>query len=418
MTDSKKQKDAPTTTEGFPESNPNPVLSAGSDGKPEFINPATLQLLHDLGLENVEDILPTHHRKIVKACLNTNTQLKEKARVADSTIIWSYHPVADSKMVYIYGHDISAYCSDTHETKTLPELNPSPVLSFGPDGELLFFNPATTLLIQSFNMEHVEDVLPDNHKEIIKTCLEKGMPHTEEYRIANRTIVWSYQTIDENEVINLYGHDVSDYCSRIDITENLPTANPNPVLSTDSKGKPGFANPAILHLLGQLKLDNVMEILPDNHKNLVMACLKTSTPLTEERIVEGRTIVWSYHPVPTSDVVYIYGHDVSDYRSNKANNNAELLPILNPSPVLSTRPNGEMLFMNPATSQLLQELKLEHIGDLLPANHHEVIKTCLNTSAPLAKECVVAGRTIVWSYHPVNENDVIYIYGHDVSDYH
>lgn len=149
-----------------------------------------------------------------------------------------------------------------------------------------------------------------------------------------------------------------------------------------------------------------------------MACLKTDTSLTKECIVGGRTIIWSYHPVPARDVVYIYGHDVSDYRSSAINTKTELLPLLNPSPVLSTRLNGEMLFINPAASQLLQELQLEHVDDILPVNHQEIIKNCRTTRVPLTQECRVLDRTIVWSYHLLNENDVIYIYGHDVSDYH
>ena len=74
--------------------------------------------------------------------------------------------------------------------------------------------------------------------------------------------------------------------------------------------------------------------------------------------------------------------------------------------------------MNYATSQLLQDLELENTEDILPHNHIELVNACLKTSEPLIRERKVGGRTIIWSYHPIDDSDLIYIYGHDITDYH
>lgn len=79
------------------------------DGVPGLINPAMTHLFHKLGLERVEDILPVNHTGLVKATLTTNTALKDERDVAGRTIAWSYHPVNDSGVIYIYGHDTSEY---------------------------------------------------------------------------------------------------------------------------------------------------------------------------------------------------------------------------------------------------------------------------------------------------------------------
>ena len=97
---------------------------------------------------------------------------------------------------------------------------------------------------------------------------------------------------------------------------NFPQANPNPVLSSGPEGALKFVNPAASQLLRDLKLERLEDILPRNHPGLVKACLKTRTSLTDERKTAGRTIAWAYCPIDNSDVIYIYGHDVSDYLSD------------------------------------------------------------------------------------------------------
>jgi hypothetical protein len=67
---------------------------------------------------------------------------------------------------------------------------------------------------------------------------------------------------------------------------------------------------------------------------------------------------------------------------------------------------------------LLQDLGIEAVGEILPRNHKELVKACLTTNAPIIRERKVGGRTIIWSYHPIDDSDLIYIYGHDITDYH
>ncbi len=193
----------------------------------------------------------------------------------------------------------------------------------------------------------------------------------------------------------------------------FPKANPNPVLSVGPDGLPDFVNPAASYLLKEIGLENVEYILPTNHRVLVKTSLDTNMPMSEERRIAGRTIVWSYCPIDDSETVHLYGNDVSDYVSDSPG--VESISRESTNPVLSLEPDGEPRFMNSATCQLLEELKLENIEEILPSNHTSLLKACLKTSTPLAEECRAAGRTIIWSYHPANSNDVIYVYGQEVS---
>ena len=400
----------------FAETNPNPVLSSGADGELHFVNPATSRLLKELGMKAVEEILPPDHKELVTACLETRTTLTEKCQPAGRTLAWVYQSVADRNEVYIYGHDISEYQSATPDGLEFPRANPSPVLSCGADGELHFVNPATSELLQELGMETVAEILPPEHKKLATACLKTSTPLIRERKVAGRTLVWLYHSISDSDEIYIYGHDVTDYQSGASHALDFPTANPSPVLTSGVDGELHFVNPATSQLLYDLQIEEVEEILPRNHKEMVTACLKNRTPLTEERKVAGRNLVWLYRSISDSDEVYIYGHDISgcDPRIFCV----EGFPGANPNPIFSAGADGVPRHMNYATSQLIEKLELENTSDILPLNHEELVRACLHSSEPIIRERKVAGRTIVWSYHPIDDSDLVYIYGHDITDYH
>ena len=297
----------------FAEVNPNPVLSCGADGVLRFVNPATSQLLRDLGLERVEDVLPGDHKGLVKTCLKTGVRLIQACQAGGRTLTWSYQPIVDGDEIYIYGHDVSEYQSATSHALDFPTANPSPVLTSGADGELHFVNPATSQLLQDLGMEDVAEILPRHHKELVTACLKSGTPLTEECKVAGRNLVWLYRSIDDSDEVYIYGHDISGCDPKIFCIEGFPEANPNPIFSAGADGMPRHMNYATSQLIERLELESTEDILPRNHKELVKACLRTSAPLIRERKVSGRTIIWSYHPIDDSDLVYIYGHDITDY---------------------------------------------------------------------------------------------------------
>ncbi|MDH3900686.1 MAG: hypothetical protein OEU51_06545 [Gammaproteobacteria bacterium] len=413
MTSAQPEKGGQTR---FAEVNPNPVLSAGADGELHFANPATSLLLQDLGLEKAEDILPGNHKELVRNCLKTSTPLTEKHKVGGRTLVWLYRSISDSDEVYIYGHDVTDYQSGTSGTTDFPGANPSPVLSSGADGALHFVNPATSQLFHDLGLESAEDILPRNHKELARNILKSDTPLTEERKVGSRTLVWLYRSVSDSDEVYIYGHDVSDYQSGTSGTMDFPGANPSPVLSSGADGALHFVNPATSQLLQDLGLESVEDILPVNHKHLAWNCLKTSTPLTEERKVGGRTLVWLYRSVSGSDEVHIYCHDISG--SDPKIFCIEGFPKANPNPIFSSGPDGVPRYMNYATSKLIQDLGLENTEDILPHNHKELVNACLKTSAPVIRERKVGGRTIIWSYYPIDDSDLIYIYGHDITGYH
>jgi hypothetical protein len=299
---------------GFAEVNPNPVLSSGADGVLHFANPATSQLLGELDLVSIEDILPENHHELAADCLETGTIITRERHTCGRVLVWSYLPAGNNTDVYIYGHDVSDYQAGTHGSMEFPFTNPSPVLSSGADGELHFVNPATSQLLQDLKLRDIKALLPTNHEKLIRDCQKSSTTITGERKVGDRTLAWLYRASSDADEIFIYGHDLSGSDPRIFCIEGFPKANPNPIFSSGADGVPRFMNHATSQLLQDLELESTEDILPHNHKELINICLTSSKPVIRERKVAGRTLIWSYHPIDDSDLVYIYGHDITGYK--------------------------------------------------------------------------------------------------------
>jgi DNA-binding CsgD family transcriptional regulator/PAS domain-containing protein len=153
----------PSRSKGFPEANPNPVLSTGPDGVVKFINHATIQLLHDLELDSVEDILPFDHKRLVKSCLKASAPVTEERDADGRTIVWAYRPISDTDLIYIYGHDVSSYRSRIDSTRGIHILLAAldnlatPVLIIDDELRVSFRNRAARAFLDNTGNLHIKN---------------------------------------------------------------------------------------------------------------------------------------------------------------------------------------------------------------------------------------------------------------------
>lgn len=194
----------------FPKANPNPVLSVGPDGEPKFINPAAVCMLKLIGLRDIESILPVSHRVLVKTCLDSGMPMSNVRKIAGKTIVWSYCPMEGGESVHLYGNDLTDYLLDSPDPERITAEELSPVCSLGPDGIPHYLNPATNRLLKKLDVENVEDILPQNHENILKASTRTSMPLVVECCTAGHTIVWSYHQANTKDVINVYCQEVAD----------------------------------------------------------------------------------------------------------------------------------------------------------------------------------------------------------------
>src|SRR6266404_4509354 len=80
-----------------------------------------------------------------------------------------------------------------------------------------------------------------------------------------------------------------------------------------------YSNDAAVQMANSLSYEELLSILPANAGALARECLTSGqNRLREEVQINGRTITWSFFPVPASHVVHCYGVDVTDMLSLEA----------------------------------------------------------------------------------------------------
>jgi hypothetical protein len=310
-----KRESNTISNEKFAKANPSPVLSSNAEGVLQFINSAADKLMHDIAAETIDDLLPSNHKGLVRACLATGVTLTEECQLDGRNVVWSYQPIGKKDVVHIYGYDVTRFHLQQPYSKSLPEANPNPVLTYNSDGVLIFKNSALLKLLDNLGRKKIEDILPVNHASLMEYCYATESSVTEERLASGRVIVWSYKLLDACGGLCIYGFDVTAYGTDRQHSKALPDINPNPVLTSDSDGVLKFTNNAVSQLLIDFKVEAVSGILPADHVGIVKACFLTNTPLNTQTTKCGKTFNWSYLPVDGSDVVYIYGHDITDFRT-------------------------------------------------------------------------------------------------------
>ena len=292
--------------------------------------------------------------------------------------------------------------------------NPNPVLASDAEGVLQFINPAVTNLMRDAEVGDAEDLLPSDHKGMVRACLATGVTLTEECQLGSRNVFWSYQSVGKEGVVYIYGYDVTRYHLQQPYSQNLPEANPNPVVTYNTEGKLIFQNSAVVKLLDNLGVDNVEEVLPANHASLMDFCFKIEPSITEERLIGNKSIVWSYQLLDNCGDLCIYGFDLTGYDAGMKDRKS--LPEVDPSPVLTANSDGVLQFTNDAVNQLLLDFEIEKVEGILPADHVGIVKACFLTNTPLNAQNTKCGKTFKWSYLPVDGSEVVYIYGHDITE--
>jgi two-component system, cell cycle sensor histidine kinase and response regulator CckA len=92
-------------------------------------------------------------------------------------------------------------------------------------------------------------------------------------------------------------------------------------------------------------------------------------------------------------------------------------PRVSPNPVLEFAADGTLTYANEATHELAKTLGQQEIHAILPPSAAATARECLSTGLKKShEEVTLNGRTIIWSFFPVTQNQVVHCYGDDVTE--
>ena len=201
-------------------------------------------------------------------------------------------------------------------------------------GNWTFLNPAWTAItgfdvkptLGTFFLEYIYQDDRQHNQEIFLKLVERNVDYCRyETRFLTKDGKVRWMEVYSQLALNKDGTVLGTSGSLTDITERkfaetqiqklaaFPRVNPNPILEFAMDGSMTYANDAAREMSKSLGQEELLSILPANASAIARECLSTGQKqLREEVSINGRTITWSFFPVPASHVVHCYGSDVTE----------------------------------------------------------------------------------------------------------
>ncbi|HVV01984.1 MAG TPA: response regulator [Verrucomicrobiae bacterium] len=204
-------------------------------------------------------------------------------------------------------------------------------------GNWTFLNPAWTAItgfevkptLGTFFLEYISQEDREHSREIFLKLVEKRMEfcrYETRFLTRNGTIRWiemyAQRWSKADNGLPAISGTLTDITDR-KLAENeiqklaaFPKVNPNPILEFSKDGEMTYANEAAWQMATSLGKEDLLSILPPEPGKIVRECLASGqTRMREEVKLAGRTITWSFFPVPSNEVAHCYGTDVTDMLS-------------------------------------------------------------------------------------------------------
>lgn len=91
-------------------------------------------------------------------------------------------------------------------------------------------------------------------------------------------------------------------------------------------------------------------------------------------------------------------------------------PRFNPNPVLEFSAEGAVIYFNDAAQLMAQASGEEHPDQILPPNSPLLVQRCLTTGQRQVVETHIAGRTISWTFYPIQPTHTVHCYAEDITE--
>jgi two-component system, cell cycle sensor histidine kinase and response regulator CckA len=109
--------------------------------------------------------------------------------------------------------------------------------------------------------------------------------------------------------------------------------------------------------------------------------------------------------------------DISDRkRAEQEIDHLATFPRFNPNPVLEFNDEGSLVYFNDAAHLMAQAFNQEHPEQILPANTASLVERCLTTGQRQIVETQISGRTISWTFYPIQPTHSVHCYAEDITD--
>jgi signal transduction histidine kinase/CheY-like chemotaxis protein/HAMP domain-containing protein len=186
----------------FTRLNPNPAMEFSADGRITYVNNAALKLARTMEHNHPQEILPANIREIVHSCLRTPLELPHfETKVGGRTLTWSFHPVAESRVVHCYVEDSTERLSLESQLRQSQKMESIGQLAAGVAHD---FNNMLTIIQGHAGMLLKRPEMPPQAADSIQAVLfasERAAGLTRQLLMFSRKNVMQPKHLDLREVV-------------------------------------------------------------------------------------------------------------------------------------------------------------------------------------------------------------------------
>ena len=91
-------------------------------------------------------------------------------------------------------------------------------------------------------------------------------------------------------------------------------------------------------------------------------------------------------------------------------------PRFNPNPVLEFSADGALSYFNDAAQLMAQAFGFKQPQEILPKNAAELVQRCLTTAQRQIVETNLSGRTMAWTFYPIQPTHSVHCYAEDITE--
>ena len=288
----------------FPDKNPNPVLRFDENSNLIYYNSPSEIIV-----------------KALKVRINEKPDKKFKSNLDEalkngenSFEFFAQKKIFNLKAVYVHELNcFNVYGTEITAKKVIdkfPDSNPNPVMRISSTGILMYFNDASSSIVQEHKLL-INEIVSGEIIESVGETILTNKSSTKELIAGKKTFLMSYVPVNEFDCVIAYATDISAN----KLINKFPDQNPNPVLRLSSTGILNYYNQASKYIINNWKIKKGMKI----PKNILDALYHK--PLESHHEVEisvnNRIYLFNIVKLEEMDFHLLYGTDITDTKDKE-----------------------------------------------------------------------------------------------------
>ena len=288
----------------FPDQNPNPVMQFSGDGILLYSNQASEAIIKawdiNIGDKGVVDIID----KLISV-KNDQTEQNLEISIIKKTFLLKAVYVEELDCINVYGSDITA----RKVINKFPDQNPNSVMRVSKEGILNYFNDASSIIVDYFNLE-IGQIIPEPLIDLVGKTVLTGKITNSEIKAEHNTYSIDLVPVDEFDFIIIYATDISAR----KLVDKFPDQNPNPVMRFSNQFRLQYYNETSKYIIESWGIQLNDQIPDDIGSDLKNA---TRNNYRLEKKIGEKTYYFSIVEVAEFEFYLMYGTDITESKAKE-----------------------------------------------------------------------------------------------------